>query len=845
MGGGASESSFIAGSSSAARVIGRGGFQSSTGGLVGFNRGSIIASYASGDVLGGGGSIGGLVGENYGGGWISTSYAVGLVSSDSHDVGGLVGEGSRYRVSDSYWDTETSWQSDSAGGVGKTTAELRQPTNYTGIYRAWNRRDVDLDGNADSPWHFGTSCQYPALKNAGISVTAQRARMPGTSATDGSCGTPAANIDYDADDDGLIEVSTLAQLNAIRWDMLGDGTASNTGYAIVFPNAVSRMGCPFSGCTGYELTTDLDFDTNSNGQADAGDAYWNGGRGWYSIGGFFRGFATVFEGNSHTIRNLHIKRINISSSDIGLFGHVEAGGVIRNVGLESVKVSTGGSGSNLALSSRIGTLAGRLSGGTWEKSRATISNSWVTGEVSGRYQVGGLVGMSRGLITGSYAVVSVTGNAAPGDGGKDVGGLVGSNSGNIQASYAAGRVSNTGDNTGGLVGYNHDYSSIAASYAVGEVSGDGDHVGGLVGKNSGTVAASYWNTQTSGQSASAQGVGKTTAELQTPTGYAGIYADWNMDLDGDGNVDDPWDFGKSCQYPVLKHGGLNPDDQRAPCTATDNRAPTVSTPLRDVNLVPESGYLHVNLSGAFDDADGDALTFAAASSDETVTTVSVAADYSTSLGLDPQGRGTATITVTASDGRGGAVEDTFTVTVKHSPVVASGIGDIANLTAGATQEVSLSGVFSDADGDALTIISAGSSDDAVATASVAADYSTLTVTGVAEGTATITVTAQDADGFRVSDAFQVSVVKDEEPEQSPSEKHAELIAQMKEWRNDPEWVDDKEHTDRWDRALLAFGETVADQSLTPMTADEAQELADKGWSRWEGVAEALRDIESG
>ena len=68
---------------------------------------------------------------------------------------------------------------------------------------------------------------------------------------------------------------------------------------------------------------------------------------------------------------------------------------------------------------------------------------------------------------------------------------------------------------------------------------------------------------------------------------------------------------------------------------------------------------------------------------------------------------------------------------------------------------------------------------------------------------------------------------------------------MYEWRNDPQWVHAKPHTDRWDRALLAFGETVADASLTAMTAAEAQAFADKGWERWVEVAEALREIESG
>ena len=69
--------------------------------------------------------------------------------------------------------------------------------------------------------------------------------------------------------------------------------------------------------------------------------------------------------------------------------------------------------------------------------------------------------------------------------------------------------------------------------------------------------------------------------------------------------------------------------------------------------------------------------------------------------------------------------------------------------------MSLSGVFSDPDGDALTI-TAASSDPGVVEVLVSQD--TLTITGVADGTATVTVTAEDADGNAVSDAFAVTVV---------------------------------------------------------------------------------------
>ena len=73
----------------------------------------------------------------------------------------------------------------------------------------------------------------------------------------------------------------MAQLNAIRWDPKGAGAASG-GYLSAFPDAEVGMGCPHSVCVGYELVANLDFDTNGNGRADAGDAYWNDGAGWGS-----------------------------------------------------------------------------------------------------------------------------------------------------------------------------------------------------------------------------------------------------------------------------------------------------------------------------------------------------------------------------------------------------------------------------------------------------------------------------------------------------------------------------------------------------------------------------------
>ena len=86
------------------------------------------------------------------------------------------------------------------------------------------------------------------------------------------------------------------------------------------------------------------------------------------------------------------------------------------------------------------------------------------------------------------------------------------------------------------------------------VSGD---AGGLVSSNfavQGTATDSYWDTQTSGQSESAGGEGKTTSVLQSPAGYTCIYENWNVDLDEDGVGDDLWDFGNASQYPTMRHG---------------------------------------------------------------------------------------------------------------------------------------------------------------------------------------------------------------------------------------------------------------------------------------------------
>ena len=498
------------------------------GALVGGSRGEIVACWSTGTVTATSGPSGGLAGwtpntihTSYShasatgtihvGGLlgacqdctVTNSYSTGRVTRSSGSsllVGGLMGSGGAHDAPGSYWDTQTSNWSSSAGSqsaVGKTTAELQNPTGYTGIYAAWN---ANLDGVAgnDDPWDFKGASAYPALIYH--------------------------HTDYDADEDNLIEISNLAQLNAIRWNLNGRGDSAHAVYSTAFPNrstsATKRMGCPAGNCAGYELVADLDFDSDGDDDVDANDhggAYWDSGKGWVPIGQVFtQTYATTFKGNGHTIDRLFINRPNTAYQ--GLFRTIASNGRVESLGLTNANV-TG--------STQTGILAGGNIG--------EIVASYTTGAAVGTNSVGGITGINQGTgakILSSYSTASVRGTS-------QVGGLVGRfTSGEITHAYATGaitRASGTATTIGGLIGTAVTTTGITASYYDTTTSGC---VSG--GSNGCTTSA--------GGSAV---VGKTTAELQNPTDYTGIYSTWSANLDGVAGGDAPWDFGTTTDYPSL------------------------------------------------------------------------------------------------------------------------------------------------------------------------------------------------------------------------------------------------------------------------------------------------------
>jgi filamentous hemagglutinin family protein len=122
------------------------------GGLIGINYGAVGNSYATGKVSGTADFfVGGLVGYNGGRGAVSTSYSTGSVSGSSY-VGGLAGF-NLGTVSTSFWNTTTSGQTTSAGGIGMATAQMQTQANFTSATSA--------NGNVDPNWDFtGTWVMY-------------------------------------------------------------------------------------------------------------------------------------------------------------------------------------------------------------------------------------------------------------------------------------------------------------------------------------------------------------------------------------------------------------------------------------------------------------------------------------------------------------------------------------------------------------------------------------------------------------------------------------------------------------------------------------------------------------
>jgi hypothetical protein len=433
------------------------------GGLAAGNYGSINNCYNTGTVTANW-DAGGLVGVNSGG--ISTSYSTGTISGENR-AGGLVGYNlPDFGIVSGFWDVESSGLTSSdGGGIGETTDEMQ--TINTFIEAGWDFVGETTNGT-ENIWWIDEGRDYPRL----------------------------------------------------WWelrDKYGGGTGElNDPYQIYTAEQMDTVGTePGDWNKHFRLKANIDMSGYSYDRAliapDTND-----------IDSGFQGisFTGVFDGNNHAISNLSI----VGENYVGLFGQLETGAEIKNLGIVNV---------NITGNDYVGGLAGFNKG--------SITMSYCTGVVSGEIRVGGLVGRNWCSIIECYSIAAVTGN-------NDVGGLAANNYGSIANSYNAGTVTVVNMDAGGLVGVN--YGNISMSYNTGLVVGN-NRVGGLVGFNwpDTGIVSGFWDVEASGQSASDGGVAKTTAEMKTASTF--LETGWDFVDETENGTEDIWWIDEGWDYPQL------------------------------------------------------------------------------------------------------------------------------------------------------------------------------------------------------------------------------------------------------------------------------------------------------
>ena len=151
----------------------------------------------------------------------------------------------------------------------------------------------------------------------------------------------AATEDIDGDSDGLIDISSIEQLNNIRYNVNG------TSYKTSLIDTGSTKGCPIAtttrtdgssgiGCYGYELTKSLDFNSTSSYSSGSVNTLYTTGSGWLSIE---NKFSSIFDGNGYSIYNLYINNNATITTKYGFFSSTADNSIIQNISLVNPSIS--------------------------------------------------------------------------------------------------------------------------------------------------------------------------------------------------------------------------------------------------------------------------------------------------------------------------------------------------------------------------------------------------------------------------------------------------------------------------------------------------------------------------
>ena len=526
------------------------------GGLMGLNQGVVRGCYATGPASGPGagdrGSVGGLVGNNNGG-LVSNCYATGSATA-SKEVGGLVGAsdgtvsgcyatgpatgstsigglvGYNYgagTVNNSYWDMQTSGQTNSAGGMGTNTAAMKQQATFVG----WDFANV---------WSITENVTYPlfipATKIIGVSgnlafgnvATGQTATATMTITNSGNATLTVTNITYPTGFAGAWS-GTIAAGNATNVTVTFAPVALTTYSGTVTVNSDASSGGDTISASGTGITVvvmkiigvsgNLAFGIVTMGQtATATMTITNSGNAALTVTNIT--YPTGFTGAwSGTIAAGKATNVTVTFSPVAVTTYsgtvtvnsdkTSGGNTISASGTGTAAVVPPGAGTAASpyLISQLGHLVwvGENVGSSSGKYYSVLNNidasattNWNSG--AGFAPIGGMgVGTFGGIFNGNGKVISKLTINRPGQDGVGLFGIV-SGASDAPDSYVVKNLGLTGCSVkgnnfvGALVGYNDKGSTVSGCFAsgtiVGSVTGTNGDVGGLVGMNDDTAMIS-------------------------------------------------------------------------------------------------------------------------------------------------------------------------------------------------------------------------------------------------------------------------------------------------------------------------------------------------------------------
>jgi len=502
------------------------------GGLVGYNSSdntSIISeSYFIGNVVGIS-YIGGIVGYNES--YISRCYSSGSVKGSFY-IGGLTGRNS-WSIYQCYATNSVTGREDTIGGlIGENSGEIDECYSIGTVSGAENTGGlIGINSGlvTDCYWDIQKSGQSTSSGGEGktteemlLSTTYNDWDFMHVWEIQENITYPYfkyAGITETPPPTPDIEINSLEELNKIGKDWEYPWYAS------------------------YKLMTDIDASET---------ALWNEGAGFEPI----PAFTGKLDGNGHTIKNLYINRP--SENNIGLFREILFTSEISNLRLENCQFSG---------NQNVGGIAGYISEGT-------VSRCYVNGTFTPtNNNIGGIAGLNiYGYIFECFTSGTISGNSY-------IGGIVGNNNGNINNCYSTMSVTASIEIVGGLVGYNEQ--EITLCYSTGAVFGTTNH-GGLIGKNMdwGIVSDCYWDIETSGQTTSNGGLGKTTAEMKQQL----TFVDWDFV--------NTWGILDNETYPYLLWQFIVPNLKGLSLSEAENKITTQGLTIGNItyqcsDLIPE------------------------------------------------------------------------------------------------------------------------------------------------------------------------------------------------------------------------------------------------------------------